>query len=156
MSPFPLGKVGMGLLFAFLLSCGPKKEPLPTDMVGIPANAEKGLDRSELPDIKFDEDVFDFGTITQGEKRVHEFMFENTGNKPLIISNAYADCGCTVAEVPPKPIAPGERNRIRVSFNSEKKSGIVNKTISIVTNCMPNKRIVKIKANIFVAQTKNQ
>ena len=143
------------LLLTLCFSCGQKKDQLPTDMVGIPASADKGLDRSELPDIKFDEEVFDFGTITQGEKVVHEFTFENTGSKELIISNAYADCGCTVAEVPKAPIAAGDKNRIRVSFNSEHKSGLVTKTISIVTNCVPNKRIVKIKANIFVPQSKN-
>lgn len=134
--------------------CGEPKEKLPTDMVGIPATAEEGIDRSELPEMKFEEEEFDFGTITQGEKVSHEFKFENTGDKDLIISNAYADCGCTVPEVPRKPIAPGEESRIRVTFDSDKKSGIVTKTVTIVSNCIPNKQYVKIKANIFVPQPK--
>ncbi len=138
------------------VSCGQQKEKLPTDMVGIPASADKGLDRSELPEIEFEESEFDFGTITQGEKVSHEFKFENTGEKDLIISNAYADCGCTVPEVPKKPIAPGEEAVIRVTFDSDKKSGMVTKSISVLTNCVPNKRVVKIKANIFVPQTKTK
>lgn len=139
-----------------MCSCGPQKEKLPTDMVGIPSSADGGIDKSELPEIEFEEEEFDFGTITQGEKVSHEFKFENTGAKDLIISNAYADCGCTVAEVPKKPIAPGEENMIRISFDSDKKSGIVAKSITVVTNCIPNKHVVKIKANIFVPQPKNQ
>ena len=119
-------------------------------MVGIPGSAETGIDHSDLPEIKFEEELFDFGTITQGEKVSHEFKFENTGSKDLIISNAYADCGCTVPEVPKQPISPGDEGLIKVSFDSENKSGIVTKTVSIVTNCIPNKQIVKIKANIFV------
>lgn len=155
-SLLPLGKVGMWLLFIFLFSCGPDEQKLPTDMVGIPASADNGIDRSDLPEMKFETEEFDFGTITQGEKVSHEFKFENAGGKDLIISNAYADCGCTVAEVPHQPIAPGKKNVIRVTFDSNKKNGIVSKTITVVTNCMPNKQTVKIKANIFVPQTKNQ
>lgn len=137
-------------------SCGSDKDKLPTDMVGIPATAEEGIDRSELADIKFEEEEFDFGTITQGEKVSHEFRFENTGAKDLIISNAYADCGCTVPEVPKHPIPPGDESVIRVTFDSDKKSGIVTKSITVVANCIPNKRVVKIKANIFVPASKPQ
>src|ERR1035437_6476486 len=104
------GKARMGLLFFsfFLFSCGQKQEPLPTDIVNIPATAGKGLNKSDLPDMKFEEDVFDFGTITQGEKVTHDFKFKNVGEKNLVIANASADCGCTVAEVPKSSIPPGE------------------------------------------------
>ncbi|TAL61895.1 MAG: DUF1573 domain-containing protein [Bacteroidetes bacterium] len=162
-SPSPWGQaklaskaLGVGLFFVVLLSCGQEKDKLPADLVGIPATADEGIDKSELAEIIFQEEEFDFGTITQGEKVSHEFKFENTGVKDLIISNAYADCGCTVPEVPKKPIAPGEGSVIRVSFDSDKKSGLVTKSITVVTNCIPNKHVVKIKANIFVPQTKNQ
>ena len=138
----------------FLLSCGQKQEQVPTDIVNIPATAGKGFDKSELPDMKFEEMIFDFGTITQGEKVTHDFKFKNVGDKDLVISNASADCGCTVAEVPKQSIPSGEGNIIRVTFNSEGKTGIVTKTVTVVTNCIPNKRTVQIKANIFVPQSK--
>jgi hypothetical protein len=151
-----LVRVGL-LFFSFLLfSCGQNKEQIPTDMVNIPATADKGLDKSDLADMKFEEEVFDFGTITQGEKVTHDFKFKNVGEKNLVIASANADCGCTVAEVPKQEIAPGEGNIIRVTFDSEGKTGIVTKTVTVVANCIPNKRAVKIKANIFVPQTKNQ
>ncbi|MBI4945467.1 MAG: DUF1573 domain-containing protein [Bacteroidetes bacterium] len=140
--------------FCLLSSCGQKQEQLPTDIVNIPATANNGLDKSELPDMKFDEDIFDFGTITQGEKVTHDFKFINIGDKDLIIATASADCGCTVAEVPKASIPSGEGNIIRVTFDSEGKTGIVTKTITVVTNCIPNMRTVKIKANIFVPQSK--
>jgi len=145
-----------GFSLSFLFSCGQKKEQLPTDIVNIPATANNGLDKSELPDMKFEEEVFDFGTITQGEKVTHDFKFKNTGDKDLVIANASADCGCTVAEVPKQSIPSGQRNVIRVTFDSEGKTGIITKTITVVTNCIPNKRTVKIKASIFVPQNKTQ
>lgn len=142
-------------LILIFFSCGQNKDQLPTDMVNIPATADKGLDKDDLPDMKFEEEIFDFGTITQGEKVTHDFKFENTGDKNLIIANAYADCGCTVPEVPKKPISPGDGNIIRVTFNSDRITGIITKQITILTNCIPNKRVIKIKANIFVPQTTN-
>lgn len=137
------------LFFSFLLivACGQNKDQLPTDMVKI--------DKKNLPEIKFEEEVHDFGKITQGEKVSHNFRFTNTGKGNLIISNAYGSCGCTVPEIPKQPIPPGKGSFIRVTFDSEGKSGIVSKEISILTNCMPNKRVIKVKADIFVPQTKN-
>jgi hypothetical protein len=140
------------LIVLLFVSCWQKKDQLPTDMVNIPASAGNGVDKSDLPEMKFEEDVFDFGDITQGEKVTHDFKFKNSGDNELIISNAYADCGCTVAEVPKNPIASGESNVIRVTFDSSKKTGIVTKSITVLTNCIPNKLVVKIKANIIVPQ----
>ena len=144
------------ILLWLFISCGSPKEQLPTDMVNIPATSSQGVDRFNLPVMKFEEEVFDFGTITQGEKVSHEFKFKNTGDNDLVISNAYADCGCTVAEVPRQPISSGGSNVIRVTFDSDKKTGIVNKSITILSNCMPNKQVIKIKVNIFEPQPKNQ
>ena len=144
------------ILCLLILSCGQKKDQMPTDMVSIPATASQGIDRSGLPVLKFEEEAFDFGTITQGEKVSHDFKFENTGDRELVISNAYADCGCTVAEVPKKPVPAGEENVIRVNFDSDKKTGIVTKSVTIVSNCIPNKTVIKIKANIFTTQPQNK
>ncbi|MBI3503077.1 MAG: DUF1573 domain-containing protein [Bacteroidetes bacterium] len=140
-------------LFLFL-SCG-QKQTTTTDMVNIPASAEEGVNKDKLPAMKFEEEVFDFGTITQGEKVMHDFKFKNEGASDLIISNAYGSCGCTVPEVPKKPVPSGEKNIIRVTFDSDGKTGMVTKEVTILTNCIPNKQVIKIKANIFVPETKN-
>ena len=141
-------------IISTFFSCGQNKNQLPTYMVNIPATADEGIDKDDLPDMKFSEEVFDFGTITQGEKVTHDFKFKNEGESDLIISNAYGSCGCTVPEVPKKPIPAGEENIIRVTFDSDGKSGMVTKDVTILTNCIPNSRVIKIKANIFVPQTK--
>jgi hypothetical protein len=67
--------------------------------------------------------VYNFGTITAGEKVNYSFRFKNTGNKALIITEAHASCGCTIPEKPEKPIMPGETGIIKVSFNSQGKMG---------------------------------
>lgn len=43
------------------------------------------LKPGEVPAIKFDEPVWDFGRVRAGSDIVHEFWFTNTGNGPLEI-----------------------------------------------------------------------
>jgi len=141
-------------LLGVVLACGPKKEEdkLSTDAVTNSASAD-GKASIDLPEIKFEEDEFDFGLITQGEKVSHAFRFKNTGSKPLVISGASGSCGCTVPEWPTEPIAPGGEGRINVVFSSEGKKGLVEKTVTVVTNCEPSTRILRIKTEIVVAET---
>lgn len=114
-----------------------------------------GNNNASLPDIKFDEETHDFGRITQGEKVAFGFKFKNTGGANLIISSANGSCGCTIPEYPKKPILPGEEAIINVVFASEGKSGVVEKSVTIVTNCEPSTKIIYIKANIIVPTSAN-
>ncbi|MGZ3919251.1 MAG: DUF1573 domain-containing protein [Bacteroidia bacterium] len=123
-----------------------------SDVVNNTASAN-GTTNSELPEIKFEEEVYDFGKMTQGEKVSHGFYFKNTGSKNLIISGASGSCGCTVPTWPKEPIKAGESEKITVVFNSEGKSGYQEKTVTLVTNCEPATRILKIKAEIIVPET---
>lgn len=111
-----------------------------------------GSTNTNLPEVKFNEEVFDFGKITQGERVSHSFYFKNIGSKNLIISGANGSCGCTIPQWPKEPIKAGAENKIDVVFNSEGKSGLQEKTVTIVTNCEPATRIVKIKADVIVAE----
>jgi hypothetical protein len=66
-----------------------------------------------LPSFQFEEDTYDFGTITEGTVAEHTFRFTNVGESPLIISSATASCGCTVPSYPKEPIPVGGRGEIR-------------------------------------------
>ncbi len=137
-----------------LASCGTDNENSSIDTDAVSNNASaNGKSNDKLPEIKFEEEVFDFGRITQGEKVSHSFLFKNVGSKNLIISGASGSCGCTVPEWPKEPILPGKESKIDVVFNSEGKRGLQEKTITIVTNCEPATRILRIKTEIIVAET---
>ena len=142
------------LSMAFAISCSnePLSDKAGTDDVNNSASAE-GKQNTDLPEIKFEEDVFDFGRITQGEKVSHSFAFKNTGTKNLIISGASGSCGCTVPEWPKEPILPGAEGIINVVFSSEGKRGLQEKTITVATNCEPATRIIRIKTEVIVAET---
>ncbi len=144
------------ILASFLLffSCNnnTSEKAITSDVVNNSQTAN-GSNGANLPEIKFEEEVFDFGKITQGERVSHSFIFKNTGNKNLIISGANGSCGCTIPEWPKEPIKEGAQSKIDVVFNSEGKSGMQEKTVTLVTNCEPATRIIKIKAEVIVPET---
>ena len=93
----------------------------------------------------FAESEFDYGTITSGEKVEHVYKFTNTGNEPLIISDAKGSCGCTVPEWPKEPIAPGKTGEIMVKFDSSNKSGNQSKRVTLTANTEPAQTFLTIK-----------
>ena len=99
--------------------------------------------------VSFDNDEFDFGQISQGEKVQHIFRFTNTGDQPMVISNAKGSCGCTVPEWPKEPIAPGGIGAIVVEFNSKGKIGRQAKTITITSNTNPPQTLLRLKGEIY-------
>ncbi|MCF8423282.1 MAG: DUF1573 domain-containing protein [Bacteroidia bacterium] len=135
-------------------SCKEQNSEITTNDVMNTKSAD-GTTNADLPEIKFEEETHDFGRITQGEKVAYGFKLKNTGGSNLIISSANGSCGCTIPEYPKKPILPGEEAIINVVFASEGKSGVVEKSVTIVTNCEPSTRIIYIKANIIVPTSAN-
>lgn len=75
----------------------------------------------------------DFGKIVQNKPVTYVFEFTNTGDSPLVITNAQGSCGCTVPSYPKEPIGPGEKGEIKVSFNAAS-MGVFNKTVTITAN----------------------
>lgn len=136
-----------------LCSCGQKEhDGIDSSDVSNNASAE-GKVKGNIPEISFEESVFDFGKITQGEVVSHDFKFKNIGNTQLIISGASGSCGCTVPKWPKEPVKPGEEGKLNVVFSSEGKKGLMEKTVTVVTNCEPSTRIIRIKADVVVMET---
>ncbi len=98
--------------------------------------------------MSFAETEFDFGTIDEGEKVSHVYKFTNTGEEPLIISNAKGSCGCTVPKWPKDPIAPGEKGEILVEFNSKNKKNKQSKRVTITANTNPTQSFLTIKGDV--------
>lgn len=92
--------------------------------------------------VSFAETEFVFDTINQGDKVEHFFAFTNTGDKNLIIANAFGSCGCTVPEYPKEPIAPGKSGEVKVTFNSAGKEGNQKKSITMVMNTALRNEVV--------------
>lgn len=101
----------------------------------------------------FAETEFNFGQVKSGEKVQHVYKFKNTGNEPLIISNAKGSCGCTVPQWPKEPIPVGEEGEILVQFDSKGKSGNQTKQVTITANTDPPQSIIYIKGEVLADNT---
>ena len=73
---------------------------------------------SAQSDIKFKDVKHSFGKIKQNKPVTYYFSFTNDGNKPLIVENAMAGCGCTTPEYPKEPIGKGKEAKIKVTYNA--------------------------------------
>ncbi len=89
--------------------------------------------------ISFDKLVYDFGTFSENNPvQKCTFTFTNTGDKLLVINQATASCGCTVANYTKTPIKPGEKGMVTVTYNGKGKfSGHFKKAITIRSNGVP-------------------
>jgi len=119
-----------------------------TQKTGAAATAPAQAQTQSGAVMTFEKDVFDFGTIKQGDKVEHTFEFTNTGTEPLIISEAHGSCGCTVPEWPKEPIAKGKKGKIQVTFNSAGKLNMQDKTVTINSNASNSPVVLHLKGNV--------
>ncbi|MBC7382476.1 MAG: DUF1573 domain-containing protein [Bacteroidia bacterium] len=139
------------LALCFSIACGNKnQDKVTTDTINNPVSASNPEAKSEdnAPIMSFGENIHDFGDLTDGEVVTYKFKFKNTGNAALLISNASASCGCTIPSYPKEPLAPGSEAAIDVQFNSSGKVGKVEKTVTILSNTVPNQTYLIIKAEV--------
>ena len=71
--------------------------------------ANANADSAATTSITWDKTQVDFGKIPEGEKLNIAYDFTNSGNAPLVIKRVEPGCGCTVAETPTAPVAPGKK-----------------------------------------------
>lgn len=101
------------------------------------------------PQIEFAEQVHDYGKVKKGGDGNCEFVFTNTGNEPLILSNVKASCGCTVPTWTKEPIMPGKTGTIKVRYNTNTSPQSFTKTITVSSNSINAPRLtLKIKGTI--------
>jgi len=100
------------------------------------------------PAITFDKEVFDFGTVDEGDIVEHSFLLTNSGKSDLVITEAKATCGCTVPTWPKEAIAPGESAPVKVVFKTAGKKNKQSKTVTLQTNTSKGVETVQIKGMV--------
>lgn len=85
--------------------------------------------------ISFKKTTHNFGKFKEEKPQTYDFVFTNTGDKPLIVNQAVASCGCTVPTFTKEPIKPGKKGKISVVYNGKGKyPGSFKKTVTVYTN----------------------
>ena len=103
------------------------------------------------------DNTIDYGNVYKDvDSGVRVFVFTNTGDAPLIITNVQSTCGCTVPSKPTEPIMPGKTGEISVKYNMN--PGPIRKTISVesnATNVEAGRVALKIKGEVLVKEEEN-
>jgi len=105
------------------------------------------------PDIKFENEVLDYGTVDYDSNGIREFKFTNSGKTPLTITSVTGECGCTSTTIdgkpgwPQEPILPGKSGVIRVKYDT-KREGRFEKNVTVTSNAKFSTKKVRIKGEI--------
>jgi hypothetical protein len=108
---------------------------------------QQRIEAASVTSMTIDKEIHDFGKVKEGVENHCTFTVTNTGNKPLVLSDVKASCGCTTPSKPEGPIAPGKSDKIEVGFKPNGK-GVSEKTITITANTEPRITVVRVKADV--------
>lgn len=96
------------------------------------------------------EQKHDFGAFDEGLGTVYcDFRLVNTGNEPIAIINARANCGCTRPEYSRDPIAPGDTAVIRVGFDPTGRPGRFYKYVNVDLDAKPKRTSLSIHGTVI-------
>lgn len=99
--------------------------------------------------IEFEESVYDFGEVKEGEVVEHVYTYTNTGAAPVILSQVSASCGCTTPSYTQTPVLPGKTGEIKVSFDSNGQVGKQQKIVTIASNAENGVTTVQLKGEVL-------
>ena len=111
-----------------------------------PAAEEKP--EGPLPVAEFERVEHDFGIVNEGQKVSYAYKFKNNGQAPLIIQSAVGSCGCTVPAWSKEPIPVGGTGFVSAEFDTNGKTGIQNKTVTVTANTWPKVTTLRFKAMV--------
>lgn len=87
------------------------------------------------PKAEWIEKTYDFGAFDESLGRVTcRFQAVNTGDEPLVVLSARANCGCTRPQYAAQPVAPGDTLTVSVAYDASGRPGRFEKKVYIVTN----------------------
>lgn len=100
--------------------------------------------------IKVNVEKHDFGKIKQNVPVTYSFEIKNISNKPVVVQNTWASCGCTTPEKITEPIAPGATAKLKVQYNAAALATF-NKDVYIQLAGVTNPKTVHISGEVLAA-----
>lgn len=109
---------------------------------------------SQKADFSFTKSLHNFGKVTEGKTVSHYFVFTNKGKTPLIIEDYGIECTCTKLEYPKYPIAPGQKDSVKLIFDTKGKKGKQDREVILFSNAKNNETYIRFK--VFVETPKKE
>ena len=86
------------------------------------------------PKLQFDQTIYDFGKTSQVQSVSGVFKYKNTGDELIKIEPPKPSCGCTVVELKPDTLKPGESGELLFTLVPGPYRAILEKHIAIKSN----------------------
>ena len=105
--------------------------------------------------IKLNVETHDFGKIKVGNPVTYSFEIKNISDKPIVVENTNASCGCTVPEKIVDPIMPGGTAMLKVQYNASAVAPF-NKDVYIKLAGIDQTKTVHITGEVLTAEAYDQ
>jgi hypothetical protein len=95
----------------------------------------QGEEEDPAPEIRLMAEAYDLGTISP-ERQTRSILIKNSGKADLLIKAVRTACPCTLAEIQPNKLRPGESGILTVTFDPSlyEGKGVLTQTIMIESN----------------------
>lgn len=100
------------------------------------------------PKIVFDNPIFEFGKIEEGEVVLHSFTFRNTGTADLLIENVKGIGPASKINWTRDPVPPGGTGSVEWNFNTTGQNGYEVKTILVITNASHKATLLYLEGEV--------
>ena len=101
------------------------------------------------PQLKFADTKQNFGFVKKGEQVKLSYQFTNTGNQPLVITDAKAECSCTKVNWPKEPTLPGKSNSIEVMFDTSPTYDRQDRVVEVFSNDPKSPQKIRFKGVVL-------
>ncbi len=86
------------------------------------------------PEIEFKSRSYDFGTVAPRQNLVHDFVFQNKGDTPLVVVDIKITCGCTATVLSATTTPVGATGVISVTMTTNATTSKMRKSTIVQTN----------------------
>jgi hypothetical protein len=114
--------------------------------IGVQAGQKSGQNSVKGPRLEIVPESHDFGKVKQNQKLVKEFELKNVGTEELVLGRISTSCGCTAALTSEKTVEPGGSTILKVTFETRRYKGAVQRSVSIASNDPRRVKTLKVKA----------
>ncbi len=97
--------------------------------------------------LSWEKTTIDVGIIKQNNPAEVSFLFKNTSDQPVVITDVKTSCGCTAANHSQEPVKPGESSKITVTYNA-KSMGAFHKSITVKTSADTNPIVLTLSGEV--------
>lgn len=131
---FRFGTITLLMLFSLLAAgCGRRAAAPAASRASVPAAQRKGRIIALTDEMlgRGGTDTVRFGHLRPGEIAVQRIWLANDSSQPVVVASCARSCGCTTLEFDSEPVAPGDAQRVTLTFDSRGERGWQLKTLDI-------------------------